>query len=73
MKLTEWFFDELPARHGVYQVLTINRRNQQMYSYWDGEWWGPLGDSPAEAAYSARFKMKFRAPLIWWRGLAEKP
>ncbi len=72
MKLTEWCFDKTPKRKGVYQVLTYGGSNRQNYSFWDGEWWGMLGESPAEAFYSRKFKHHFMARHIW-RGLAEKP
>jgi hypothetical protein len=73
MKLTDWYVEKSPARKGVYEVLAYRTNySKPLYSYWDGEWWGMIGDCPAEAAFSAKYKNKFAHPHIW-RGVAEKP
>lgn len=61
-----------PVRWGVYQIGIVYKRGHLflLYSFWDGESWGPFGWNPSMAKdrYDRRVP-GMRLPPSWWRGV----
>lgn len=65
MRLTQWFYNEVPARKGVYQRL-FRSIQDITYSYWDGKRWYLTSKSPTKAAENKKASSFQNIP---WRGL----
>jgi hypothetical protein len=71
---TDWFrCIDLPIRIGVYKVRFLApsgpRKMQHGYSYWNGEYWSTISDTPKEAA---KYKVARGYQGKEWKGLTEE-
>ena len=71
-KLTPWYSaGTKPARVGVYETRTPGRSRNNVYQFWDGNYWNFLCISVAQAADEAS-KGKSFYQNEEWRGFAQK-
>lgn len=70
-KLTPWYpANTRPVRVGVYNASIYF--NDEIYRYWNGEWWGDWASGFPIECVSLQDK-KCPVQDLAWRGLAEKP
>ncbi len=70
--LSPWFFDEKPVHVGVYEQGTEDDQGEiieGLFSYWDGEHWSLVGDTPNDAFENRKQIAKSGYQNEPWRGI----